>query len=338
MKKFWYGLLGLSALALASLPLIAMYAWDYYESPGPLAQETTVIFKRGTGFRPIVLRLEEQGVIEHPLIFKGMAALMGQGRRFKAGEYRFPEGASPRLIMEMLAEGRVVAHKLTVPEGLKVREVVELLKKEPSLEGEVPEGIKEGSLLPETYHFVYGDTRADLVARMQAEMNKTLNALWAARAEGLPLASPEQALVLASIVEKETNIEEERGRVAAVFINRLKKPMRLQSDPTTVYGLERQLGAPMSRPLTFDDLKSKTPYNTYVIDGLPPTPIANPGSASIAAVLNPPQTKDLYFVATGNGGHVFSETLKAHNQNVSAYRKVQREKRRQTKNDKISVR
>jgi len=217
--------------------------------------------------------------------------------------------------MDMIAHGRVIIHKITVAEGLTVQQIVQLLNNEKSLDGDVTGAIAEGSLLPETYHFTYGDKRRDLIKRMQTDMSAQLAALWKSRKEGLPFTTPEQALVLASIVEKETGVDGERGRVASVFINRLRKGMKLQSDPTVAYGLHKS-----GEGLTLDDLRTPTPYNTYVIDGLPPTPIANPGHAAILAVLNPPDTNDLYFVATGNGGHNFAATLDAHNANVRAYR------------------
>ena len=198
-----------------------------------------------------------------------------------------------------------------------VREVLTLLKEEPLLEGEVSGDIPEGSLLPQTYHFTYGDQRSTLIDRMRSGMTQTMGELWDKRKPGLPFETQQQALTLASIVEKETGIDSERPRVAAVFINRLRKGMRLQTDPTVAYGLEKTGAA--SHTLTLADLRTPTPYNTYLIDGLPPTPIANPGRAAIEAVLNPADTNDLYFVATGTGGHNFSATLEQHNKrNVQA--------------------
>lgn len=309
----------------------AIYTYDYYASPGPLAERTSVLFKKGTGFRAIVDQMGEAGVIRHPFLFKVIAVLSGDARKFKAGEYNFSAAISPRLVMEIIAEGRVVVHKITVAEGLNVRQVVELLNEQPLLEGVIVNRIDEGSLLPQTYHYVYGDQRQDIITRMQAGMQSTINELWEKRASNLPFQTPKEALTLASIVEKETGVNSERGRVAAVYINRLRKGMRLQADPTVIYGVEQANGgAALGRPLSGTDLRTPTPYNTYMNVGLPPTPIANPGRESIEAVLNPPETNDLYFVATGNGGHNFSPTLDAHNKNVKAYRKeIKKQKKAQ---------
>ncbi len=305
--------------------MCAAYAAYYYEASGPLSEPKNVLFKRGMGFQAIVDKMADEGVIQHPLLFKVIAAASGDARKFKAGEYEFSATITPKLVMDMIAEGRVVVHKVTVPEGYNLREVIALLDKEPLLEGDVPPGVSEGGILPETYHFTYGDSRAEVISRMQSGMRQTLSELWEKRKEGLPISTPEQALTLASIVEKETGVPEERGRVAAVFINRLRMGMPLQSDPTVVYGIEKQTGKPMERSLVLSDLRAPTDYNTYVIPGLPPGPIANPGRASLEAVLNPPETKELYFVATGTGGHHFAETLKQHNANVAAYRSKLRE-------------
>jgi UPF0755 protein len=223
-------------------------------------------------------------------------------------------------IVVMIANGRVLQHKITIPEGLTVRDITKLLQAEPALDGDVPAGIADGSLLPETYMFTHGFKRAELIAQMQKAMRTTLDAMWAKRRNGLPLDTPEKALVLASVVEKETGVPNERGHVASVFVNRLRKGMKLQSDPTVTYGMEQAMGGPLGRPLTTVDLHTETPFNTYVIEALPPSPICNPGKASIEAVLNPPDTDDLYFVATDKGGHKFAPSLEEHNRNVQLYR------------------
>jgi UPF0755 protein len=331
VKKFFTAMLVVMVVAGAGLLALGIYAWDYYEGAGPKAEASTILFKRGEKFEAIVDQLAENGIITHPKLFEGIAVAVGAARHFKAGEYNFPAAATPRTVMGILASGKVVVHKITIAEGLRTAEILQILANEPALDGPLPIDIKEGSLLPETYHYIYGDSRAELIGRMRADMKQALDSLWATRRQDLPFTTPEQALILASIVEKETGLPDERGRVAAVFINRLKKGMKLQSDPTTAYGLEQEKAAPLGRALTLDDLKTNTPYNTYVISGLPPTPIDNPGRAAIAAVLNPPDTKDIYFVATGNGGHSFSETLASHNKNVVEYRKVVKEKKKKAK-------
>lgn len=321
MRLFLYMLGICIVLAIASAIGLVIYAWDYYEGAGSLTQPKTVIFNRGEGFKQMADTLAAEGVIDHPLIFKGIAAALGTARKFKAGEYAFTPGMTPHAIMRMIAAGKVVVHKVTVPEGLTVADIVRILQSEPALDGEVPKGIKEGTLLPETYQFLRGDKREDIVKRMQADMKTLIDSLWARRKDNLPFTTQEQGVVLASIVEKETGIAKERGHVASVFINRLRKGMKLQSDPTVAYGMEQAMGAALGRPLTSEDLRTPTPYNTYMIDGLPPAPIANPGKAALEAAFNPPETDDLYFVATGNGGHHFAATLDEHNRNVLAYRR-----------------
>lgn len=296
-----------------------MYAWHYYAAPGPSQQDTTLIFQRGERFQSIASDMAENNVIDHPLLFAAIALISGDRHKFRAGEYKFPAGASPAAVMDIITHGKVVIHKLTVAEGLTVAEITQLLDREAGLEGNMPAGIPEGSLLPSTYYFVYGDKKSDVITRMQAGMNKLLAEFWPKREAGLPLDTPQQALVLASIVEKETGLPAERGHVASVFINRLKKGMKLQSDPTVAYGL----GKPGTK-LTDADLKTVNPYNTYVISGLPPAPICNPGKASIEAALNPPVTDDLYFVANGQGGHNFAPTLKQHDNNVRKFIKQAR--------------
>jgi len=325
--KFLLRYFGYSALAgvLCGICLVA-YAHFYYTASGPLSEPKTVLFKRGTGFEEIVDNMAEAEVIRHPLLFKVIAVLLGDARKFKAGEYEFSAAISPKLVMDMIAAGRVVVHKLTVPEGLTVKQVLALLDAEPMLEGQVRDTIPEGSLLPQTYHFTYGDDRNLLVGRMRSGMTQTIEELWPTRKPGLPLETAAQAVTLASIVEKETGLDHERGRVAAVFINRLRLGMKLQSDPTVIYGIEQS--GNLGRSLTFSDLRTPSAYNTYVIAGLPPGPIANPGRASIEAVLNPPITKELYFVATGTGGHNFATTLAQHNINVSKYRAVMNGKKK----------
>jgi UPF0755 protein len=322
MVKWLSRFCGFIALLVVLAAGASYYLVDQYRAQGPLAAAKTIHFPRKQGFVAVVLHLHKEDVIRDPYTFGFMAVVLNKYRRFKAGEYEFSPGMSAQEVVDLLESGRVMQHKVTLPEGLTVREALALIEKHPVLEGEISGDIKEGSLLPETYLFMRGDKRQDIVKRMQADMKKTIDQLWPNRAANLPISTPEQAIVLASIVEKETGVAHERPLVASVFVNRLRKSMRLQSDPTTVYGIEQKLGKPMERALTYDDLESVTPYNTYVIDGLPPAPIANPGKASIAAVLNPPQSDYLYFVATGTGGHRFAKSLDEHNNNVRLYRAV----------------
>ncbi len=315
----------IAAVVAVVLTTIGTAWWGFhqYRAPGPLAETKILIFRKGTGFKGISAGLAEGDVVRSEEVFKAVAILTGKYKKFKAGEYEFPAGIPMRDVITQLSEGRVVIHKFTLIEGLSSREVAKRLMAEDVLEGDLPE-MPEGSLLPETYHFTYGDTRFDLVTRMQQGMTQVLNELWEKRKEGLPLHSPHDALVLASIVESETGIDHERPRVAAVYVNRLKKGMKLQADPTVAYGIEKAKDGPMGRALRLSDLKDeKNPYNTYAHEGLPPTPISNPGRSSIEAALNPPNTNEFYFVATGNGGHNFSATAAEHGKNVAIYRAAQ---------------
>ena len=303
--------------------LFAVFVWHDYTASSPLSQETTVIIPRGSSFSKTIDLLEKNGIIAHPILIKSIAYTDGDARKIKAGEYIFPKGITPKEVIQMLVQGRVVTHKITIAEGLNVREVAELLNDETALEGDIPANIAEGSILPETYYFSRGDNRKELIARMQEKMQKAAADLWAHRAENLPFTTLQQAETLASIVEKETGLVEERPRVAAVFINRLKIGMKLQSDPTTAYGIEQITGKKLDRPLTLNDLKTPSDYNTYTISALPPTPICNFGKASLEAVLHPLNTNELYFVATGHGGHNFGETLAEHEKNIRSYRQTQ---------------
>lgn len=310
----------ISGGTVLAVAVAVVLAWGYaqFTGPGPLQVARNVIIPAGTGLDGIASVLRGAGIIRHDYIFAIGARAFEKARSLKAGEYHIPAKASPREVMDILASGKTVVRRLTIPEGLTTAEVVDRLQRAEGLFGDVamPD---EGSLLPETYHFSYGDQRAELLARMQDSMRDALGRLWEMRAPDLPLESPEEALILASIVERETGIARERGLVAGVFVNRLRKGMRLQSDPTVVYGLSP---AGLDRPLTRADLKVETPYNTYVIDGLPPTPIANPGIDAIRAVMNPVETDFLYFVADGTGGHAFARTLPEHNRNVRKWRKI----------------
>ena len=299
---------------------IAAWFWHEFNAAGPLRDEKIVVIPKGAGTSGIAKVLADAGVIENPLVFKIGARLTAEGLPLHAGEFKFPASVSPRGAMRVLIEGKVVLHRLTIAEGLTVSEVYDLLAAQPDLEGPVPPKPAEGTLLPETYFFVLGDTRAQLVDRMRSEMTVQLADLWAQRDKEIPLASPEEAVTLASLVEKETSKDNERPRVAAVFYNRMQKGMALQSDPTVIFALTDGKGK-LDRTLTTADLKLDSPYNTYLNAGLPKGPIANPGLAALKAVLKPSKTKELYFVADGTGGHAFAETLDQHNKNVAKWRK-----------------
>ncbi len=321
-------LLGGAFVAVAILAVVGSAAllWGRFafERAGPLSDETTVVLPRGVGLDGIAQRLAQAGVIENPWLFTQGVRLSLAARKLRAGEYAFPAAVSARGVMDMLLSGQTVQRRLTVPEGMTTRHVIDLVTGTEGLVGELDRMPEEGALLPETYYFSYGDSRADVVVRMGVAMRTALDELWEARAEDLPFATPREALILASIVEKETALAVERPRIAGVFINRLRRRMRLQSDPTVLYAITGGRGA-SDRSLTRADLEIASPYNTYRVSGLPPTPIANPGRAAIAAVLRPLATDELYFVADGTGGHVFARTLKEHNRNVARW---QRRKRR----------
>jgi UPF0755 protein len=248
------------------------------------------------------------------------ATLSGAAHHLKAGEYRFASRATLAHILSIIRRGVVVRRQITIPEGLTSLEATQILRAADYLVGEVVTP-PEGALLPETYEVTRGESRRDVLRRMSAARVALLEQLWLSRAPGLPYQSPEQAVIMASVVEKETAKPEERPRIAAVFINRLKKGMRLDSDPTVIYGVTG--GAPLGHGLRASELASRTPYNTYLVAGLPPTPIANPGRAALVAALQPARTADLYFVADGSGGHVFSDTFEAHRRNVARWRAVE---------------
>lgn len=323
MKKFLRRLLILLVLLGLLSGGLFLYARYYLSTPAANAETVTVVFPRGTSARMMAEELSRSGVITHPMLWQAIAHATGQARRFKAGEYAFAAGVTPADVLNALSEGKVVIRRFTVPEGRTARQIVESLRLEEVLTGEISESPEEGTLLPDTYHYMYGDTRQSLIDRMQADMKAAVEAAWQARAKELPVKNRQELVTLASIVERETGIASERAQVAAVYINRLRIGMKLQADPTVIYGLEAEKGAALGRALTYDDLRKATPYNTYVINGLPPGPIANPGVASLMATANPAESDALYFVADGSGGHVFARTLEEHNRNVAKWRKVQ---------------
>jgi peptidoglycan lytic transglycosylase G len=293
-----------------------------FDAAGPLADDKMVNIPRGLGTRDIADVLQREGVIDQPYIFMGgVIALKARGD-LKYGEYQFSKHASIADVVDTIIEGKVVQHAFTVPEGLTSEQIVARLLENTTLTGQIKEIPREGTLLPETYRFTRGMTREQIVQRMQQAHRRVLQDVWEHRMPDLPVKTPEQLVTLASIVEKETGRPDERTRVAAVFVNRLKTKMRLQSDPTIIYGLTGGKGS-LGRPIQKNEIEQPTPYNTYVIDGLPPGPIANPGRASLEAAANPARTKEIYFVADGSGGHVFSDNYTEHQKNVARLRGIE---------------
>lgn len=283
-----------------------------------------VLIERGKGVASIARTLEKEGVISQPTLFKVIARFSGT---LKAGEYEFPAHASMAEVMKMMEDGEVFDRKITIAEGLTSYQIVKRLNAREDLDGEITDIPAEGSLLPDTYHFTKGESAQDKIDQMQTAMKEAIDELWETRAEDLPIKTKEEAIILASIVEKETGVAEERERVAGVFINRLRKNMPLQTDPTVIYALtkgkiQEEGKGPLGRRLLRKDLKFVSPYNTYLNAGLPPGPIVNPGYAAIKATLNPENHDYIYFVADGTGGHAFGKTLAEHNRNVQQWRKV----------------
>lgn len=324
------GLFTLLLVAMVAAGGLLALLYHQFESPGPLKEARVITVPRGEGRIDIANRLEREGAIAHRWSFMInyllRNAVSPKPMELKAGDYEIQPGASMAQILETLALGRGVLSKVTIPEGLTSLQIVQRLRDEPDLVGDIEEIPPEGSLMPDTYRYSRGMDRRELLDRMQKEMQRFLATQWEKRQPNLPVTTPEEALVFASIVEKETGRADERGRVAAVFTNRMRKNMRLQSDPTVIYGVVGGQGS-LGRSITRADLDQKNDYNTYQISGLPPTPICNPGRDSIEATLNPPETTDLYFVADGTGGHTFSETLKDHNAAVKVWRKVERDRK-----------
>jgi UPF0755 protein len=313
-----------TVLVLVSIAVGAalFFGKERFEAPGPLAEDKVVNIPRGLGIRDISDLLVREGVIDQPYVFIGGVMVLKARGGLKHGEYQFTKHASLADVVSTIIDGKVVQHSFTVPEGLTSEQIVARLLENDALTGQIKEIPREGTLLPETYKFIRGMTREQIIQRMQQAHRRVLQEVWEHRMPDLPIKTPEQLVTLASIVEKETGRADERSRVAAVFVNRLKSKMRLQSDPTIIYGLTGGKGS-LGRPIMKSEIEQPTPYNTYVIDGLPPGPIANPGRASLEAAAKPARTKDLYFVADGTGGHVFSENYEQHRKNVARLRLIE---------------
>jgi len=334
VKHFASNIITLMIVALVFAGGILAWGSAQMQKPGSFSEDVVFEVRAGDRLKTVSERLEEQGLIDNAMIFRIAARSAGDDTRLKFGEYKIPAYASMREVLDLVTSGRALAYQITIPEGLTSFQVVARLLEEPLLTGEIDEIPPEGSLAPDTYSISKGDSRASLIRRMTLAQHKIITEAWELRAEGLPLKDTDEALTLASIVEKETALPEERPLVASVFINRLNRGMRLQTDPTVIYGVTKGRGD-LGRGLRQSELRKKTPYNTYVIEGLPPTPIANPGKASIEAVLNPAKSNYLFFVADGTGGHAFAETIDEHNRNVRKWRKIEAERRaRQAQIDK----
>lgn len=297
-----------------------------FEEPGPLQTTDTVLVRPNTSVAEIATQLERLNMVSDARIFRLGVRAFGSDSTLKAGEYEVRSGASMRDIMELMQSGKSVQHALTIPEGMTVWQAFKRIAATEELSGEMPAELPpEGSLAADTLRFTRGMERQAIVDKLMADQRALVQSIWERRDPDLPIKDIGEFVTLASIVEKETGRADERPRVASVFVNRLRRGMRLQSDPTILYGLFGGQGKPDDRPIYRSDIDKPTPYNTYTIDGLPPGPIANPGRAALEAVANPSETKDLYFVADGTGGHVFAETLEEHNANVARYRKFLRE-------------
>ncbi|WP_394763477.1 endolytic transglycosylase MltG [Phenylobacterium sp.] len=314
----------LLTLVFVSVILAAGWVIWTYRGPGPSAREgqvTDVVLPRGASTSQIAAALKSAGVIGSRNIFYLAAKLANAGRRLKAGEYEFRSGQSMASVLADIAQGKVVKRFVAVPEGWTTDMATDAVRAQPVLTGDVA-APPEGSILPDSYPVARGEDRAEVIGKMRAARDALLAQLWAGRSPDLPLKTPEEAVTLASIVEKETGIPSERPRIAAVFENRLRQGMKLESDPTIIYGITK--GRPLGRGITMKELVTATPYNTYRIVGLPPTPIANPGRAALAAVLNPPKSDEMFFVANGAGGHVFASTFVEHQANVAKWRAIER--------------
>ncbi len=310
-----------SASLMAFIVLTLLVLTLVFIVPGPGQKQTKIILPIGASLAHISKSLAENGMIYHSGTFRMAVRVLGQAKKLKAGEYEIPAHMSAYQLMRLLVSGKTYLHAVTIPEGLTSQQVVELLQKIPFLTGSLKTIPDEGSLLPETYKVRRGIMRAALIKHMQDAQQEFMSKAWGTRVPHPDIMSIKDAIIVASIVQKETGRDDEYGLVASVFLNRLDANMRLQSDPTIIYGLVGGQGT-LHRPIRLSELNSKTAYNTYKIDGLPPTPIANPGVMALLAVLHFPQTPYFYFVADGKGGHLFAKTLAEHEKNVQRWRRI----------------
>lgn len=342
MKKseHWFlgGLVFTATLAVILAAIGFWWAAHEFQKPGPAKEAILVEIPSGSGLRAISSRLSSNGAIHNEMIFLFGTTILGAQDKMKAGEYEILPGTSAAEIMKMIRDGKIYGRRITIPEGLTSFEIMNMVNKLEDIEGNVTAIPPEGSLLPETYNYRRTDTKEAIIARMQESMTKTIEELWPNRAADLPFQTKEDAVILASIVEKETGIAAERKRVAGVFINRLRKNIALQTDPTVIYALtdgkpKNEGKGPLGRRLLKKDLEFNSAYNTYLYPGLPPGPIANPGRASLEAVLNPEKHNFIYFVADGKGGHQFSETLAQHEKKVSEWRIIRRDQEKKPKEE-----
>ena len=327
MKQLFLGFLSFVLLGAIACTILVGWAVYAYKNKGPLAETKLVLIERGSGVNAIADKLKQENIISHDILFKIFGRLP---ENLKAGEYEFPAHISMADVIAKIEKGDVFDRKITIIEGLTSYQIIKRLNARDDLAGEKITNIPaEGSLLPDTYQFTTGETRQDKINQMQKAMTETIDALWEKRNPNLPFKTKDEALILASIIEKETSVADERKKVAGVFVNRLRKNMLLQTDPTVIYAItkgkiQEEGKGPLGRRLLRKDLKIDSPYNTYKYAGLPPGPIANPGRAAIEAALNPARHDYIFFVADGTGGHAFGKTLKEHNQNVQKWRAIRK--------------
>ena len=310
-------------VGLLALGYVIKWGQDEYRKPGPLTETKLIPVNRGDGLTTVTQRLADEGAISNPTIFRIAARYTGASNSLKFADYEIPAGASMAEVLSIVTSGKGFSFNVTIVEGWTSWQVVEKLKSVDSLTGEIAEIPPEGSLAPNTYSYSRGATRASLIEQMKDAQTQILEEAWLVRDPETPLKTREEALILASIIEKETGLPEERPQVASVFVNRLNRGMRLQTDPTVIYGITLGQGT-LGRGLRRSELNRETPYNTYVIPALPPGPISNPGKAAIEAALNPAETEYVFFVADGTGGHAFAKTLDEHNRNVAEWRKIEK--------------